>query len=95
VARDRAVTVGRRDSSGRGLRLRVEGNSEEPSWGCACGRLGSEAGRLLGFPRVGWAIGLAGYFMIFFMELVPRGFGPRPGLQPGQPGAQIRPWVIR
>ena len=50
-------------------------------------------GRLLGFPPVGvgyWAIWP---FYKVFMKRVYIVFGPRPGLQPGQPRAQIRPCV--
>ena len=40
------------------------------------------------FLASGWVIGLAGFFCFFevFVKLVPRVFGPRPGLLPGQTG---------
>ena len=50
-------------------------------------------GRLLGFPPVGVGYWASWPFYKVFMKLVYRVFGPRPGLQSGQPGAQIRPCV--
>ena len=47
----------------------------------------------MGFPPVGVGYWANWPYYKVFKKLIPRVFGPRPGLQPGQSGAQIRPWV--